>query len=232
MGIDILIPALGRPGDIPPLMESLADSPHRVVFICSPLDMDQIQACRRTNKEVWIAEWEPGKGDYARKINWAYERTDDEWVFQGATDLKFYPGWDRVALRVAERTGMRVIGTNDLHNPQVRRKMQSTHTLFARSYIEEYGGLDNTGKVISEAYDHQYIDLEACELARRRGEWVFARQSIVEHLHPHWGLAEDGETYAKAMRATAEDRRLYLRRMGNNRRPKAMERAARRRART
>ena len=155
--IDILIPALGRPDDIPRLAESLPTD-HRVVFICSPLDMDQIEACRRTNREVWIAEWEPGKGDFAKKINWAYERTDSEWLFQGATDIRFHEGWDRMALRVAERSGKRVIGTNDLHNPQVRRAMQSTHTLFARSYIEAYGGLDDTGKVFSEAYDHQFCN--------------------------------------------------------------------------
>src|SRR6185436_4260431 len=136
MGIDILIPALGRPNDIPRLMESLPTE-YRVIFICSPLDMDQIDACRRTKREVWIAEWEPGRGDFAKKINWAYERTDAEWVFQGATDLRFHPGWDKVALRVAERSGKRAIGTNDSHNPQVKRGMQSTHTLIARSYIEE-----------------------------------------------------------------------------------------------
>ena len=230
MGIDILIPALGRPNDIPRLMESLPTE-YRVIFICSPLDMDQIDACRRTKREVWIAEWEPGRGDFAKKINWAYERTDAEWVFQGATDLRFHPGWDKVALRVAERSGKRVIGTNDSHNPQVKRGMQSTHTLIARSYIEEYGGLDNTGKVFSEAYDHQYVDLEFCELARKRGEWAFAKQAIVEHLHPHWGLAEEGETYRKAMRSTASDYRLYMARMGH-RSPRARDRVRKRKTRT
>jgi len=211
-------------------MESLPTE-HRVIFICSPLDMDQIEACRRTNREVWIAEWEAGKADFSKKINWAYERCDAEWLFQGATDLRFYPGWDKVALRVAERSGKRVIGTNDKHNPQVRRGMQSTHTLFARSYIEEYGGLDNTGKVFSEAYDHQFTDLEFCELARKRNEWAFAKQAIVEHLHPHWGLAEEGETYKKAMRSTASDYRLYMHRMGH-RSPRARDRVRKRKART
>ena len=33
-----------------------------------------------------------------------------------------------------------MIGTNDKHNPSVRRGIHSTHTLFARSYIEERPG--------------------------------------------------------------------------------------------
>lgn len=215
MGIDILIPVLNRPQNVQPLMASLqvTQEPYRVIFICSPRDTEQIAAC--SAYETLIVDWRPGKGDFAKKINFAFDRTDSEWLFQGADDIKFYPGWDTMALQQADKTGKLVIGTNDLHNPLVKRGRESTHTLFARSYIEQQGGtLDNTGRVFCELYDHQFVDLEFCETAKRRGVWGFCRQSIVEHLHPHWGLAEDDATYKKAVRNTGDDHRLYAERMG------------------
>ncbi len=162
-----------------------------------------------------VVGWHPGKADFAKKINYGFSHTESEWVFQGADDLLFYEGWDHQALMAARKQRRRVIGTNDLHNPSVRRQLSSTHTLIARSYIEEYGGTeDGSGIVFSEAYDHQYVDTEFVEVARRRHEWTFCRQAVVEHLHPHWGIGEMDATYKKATRATGADYRLFRQRMG------------------
>ena len=215
--IDILVPVLGRPHNVQPLLESLSTTheAYRVFFICSPDDTAQIEACLDSGQETLTVHWHPGKADYAKKINWGFEQTDSEWVFQGADDIRFKDNWDTAALRTAALRGKRVIGTNDLHNPLVKRGGTSTHTLFRRSYIEEYGGThDNTGRVLHEGYDHQYVDNEFCETARRRDEWAFCKQSIVEHLHPHWGLVEEDETYRKADRARGQDFRRYHQRMG------------------
>jgi len=220
MGIDILVPVLGRPRNVTPLLESLevTKEPHEVFFICSPGDLEQIASCQASGRETWIVDWHPGAADFAKKINWMFERTEAQWVFQAADDVRFYPGWDETALRVAKSRAKSVIGTNDLHNEAVKRGLQATHVLFRRDYIERHGGTqDNTGRVFCELYDHQYVDLEFCETAKRRGEWAFAKQSIVEHLHPHWGLAEDDETYRKAVRRSGPDRRLYQKRMGHTR---------------
>ena len=76
-----------------------------------------------------------------------------------------------------------------------------------------YGGtFDGSGAVFSEAYDHQWVDNEFLELAKRRGKWAFAERSVVEHLHPVWGLAEWDDTYNKAFRETTEDQALFARR--------------------
>ena len=216
MGIDILVPVLGRPQNAAKVAESLkvTKSDYRLVFIASPNDTEQIAACREI-ADVLVVDWAPGKADYAKKINTGFSETQNEWVFQGADDIVFSDGWDEAALFVATKNRKRVIGTNDLHNPSVKKAMHSTHTLFARSYIEEWGGtLDDTGTVLCELYDHQYVDTEFIAVARKRREWAFARRSIVEHLHPHWGLAETDKTYAKAMRQTGRDMRLYKERMG------------------
>ena len=215
--IDILIPVLNRPHNAATVSESIkvTKTPHRVIFICSPGDDAQIEACLQTGHETWTVPWMPGKADFSKKVNWGYEHSTAPWLFQAADDLRFYPDWDVNALKVAHHRERLVIGTNDLHNALVKRGVHATHVLFARSYIEEYGGThDNTGHVYSETYDHQYVDLEFCLTAKRRGVWGFSKTSIVEHLHPHWKLAEMDSTYEKAMRATASDYRLYQRRMG------------------
>jgi len=233
MGIDILIPVLGRPRNVTPLLESLkvTQTPYQVFFICSPGDDAQIEACMATGLATWVVNWHPGAGDFAKKINWGFNMTHSEWVFQGADDIRFHGGWDTRALQVARHKDRMVIGTNDLHNPLVKRGGTSTHTLFRRSYIEEQGGsLDGPGIVFHEGYDHQFVDMEFCEVAKRRGVWAFSKQSIVEHFHPHWGNAEQDDTYTKADRARSHDMRLYRRRMGLDRQLTAAQRRAARRA--
>lgn len=214
--IDILIPVLDRPANAEKVAKSLevTREPYRLVFICSPRDSAEIDACKKI-AETLIVDWSPGKGDFAKKINEGFRKTDAEWVFQGADDIIFYPGWDQAALRVAAKKQKRVIGTNDKHNPSVRRGLHSTHTLFARSYVEERPGtVDESDPVFWEGYDHQYVDLEFIEVAKRRREFAYAQQAIVEHFHPHWGNAERDKTYLKAFRAHGQDRRLYMQRMG------------------
>jgi glycosyltransferase involved in cell wall biosynthesis len=215
MGIDILIPVLGRPQNAAKVAESLkvTSTPYQLVFICSPRDTAEIAACRKV-ADVLVVDWNPGKADFAKKINTGFRETDSEWVFQGADDVIFHPGWDLHALKVAG-SKYRVIGTDDLHNPSVKRGLHSTHTLFARSYIEERPAtVDESDPVFFEGYDHQYVDMEFVEVAKRRNEWAFAKRAVVEHFHPHWGNAERDATYIKAMRSTMRDRRLYMERMG------------------
>lgn len=195
-------------------LEYATSADFSVYFICSPGDDEQIESCRSTGYTTWVVDWEPGRADFARKINWAFPQTSAEWLFQGADDIRFSPGWDVEAFAVAEQTGASVIGTNDLHNPSVKAKLLATHIFFARSYIDTYGGtFDGTGAVFSETYDHQFVDNEFVALARARKQWAFAEKSIVEHLHPVWGLADWDPVYEKAFRETSQDQRLHARRM-------------------
>jgi len=193
-------------------LRSVSDTP--VTFLCSPNDRDVIVECDRSGEDVIVVDWPPGRADYARKINLGYGVTAEPWVFTGASDLVFHPDWESHALLVARKTGAGVVGTQDTRNPSVRRGIQSTHSLVSREYVEEFGGTyDQTGAVYSEAYDHQFIDVELVETAKLRGRWAFAKRSVVEHLHPHWGTAPSDATYVKAMRQTTQDRRLYVQRM-------------------
>lgn len=212
--IDILVPVLSRPQNAQPVAESVrATCEARIIFLCSPEDEDEIAACLRTGEEVIVMDTPAGSGDFARKINRGFREGESEFVFQGADDIRFHPGWLEHALAVAAK-GLGVIGTNDLGNPLVKRGGHSTHSLIRRSYINHFGGtLDGSGLVFSEAYDHQWCDTEFVLTARKRRQWGFSKLSIVEHLHPHWGKAPMDATYEKSLRATTEDGILYRQRM-------------------
>lgn len=217
--IAVLCPVLGRPHNVEPFLESLqgTKSEYCVYFICSPRDTGQIEECQSSEAEVIVVPWNPSRADFAKKINLAFDRTEEEWLFQAADDIRFKDKWDVHALAMAKRNGARVIGTNDLGNPSVLRGRHSTHTLFHRSYIEEYGSgtMDNTGRVFSELYDHQWTDNEFIMTATHRREFIYARNSIVEHLHPHWGKGAMDVTYEKATRSSESDMLLFKSRMRN-----------------
>jgi hypothetical protein len=185
----------------------------RLLFICSPSDYGEQMALAQAGQEPLVVEWESGHADYARKIQAGFQATSEPWIFNAADDIAFHPQWAENALMIAERTGKRVIGTDDLGNPEVRRAKTATHLLIARSYIEERGTIDQRGQVFSEVYDHNYVDRELVSTAVFRDEWAFAKNSVVEHLHFHWGKGQTDSTYRKGLKNFNDDRRRYISRM-------------------
>jgi hypothetical protein len=215
--IAVLLPVLGRAHQIEQVLRSLRDATtneYRPILICSPED-EALPTARAADAELLVASWSPGKADYAKKLALGYRETDEPWIFQGATDLIFYPNWDMNAFKSNRRFHAGVIGTNDMGNPFVMRGLHSTHSLISREYIEKFGGtLDGSGVIFSEAYDHQWSDCEFIETARRRRQFYMAKNARVEHLHPHWGKGAMDPTYDKALRATSKDQKLFMQRRG------------------
>lgn len=211
-----LIPVLGRPEGVARVAWSLVTaSPHvRRVFICSAGHDEDIQACEKTGADVLIADWEPGWADFAKKIDLGFHATHEPWVFQGATDVIFEKDWDKAVLRCAEETGALVVGTWDGANPMVKRGRHSTHTLIARSYCEDPGASwDGPSTVFSTAYDHQCVDNELLELARRRGVWTFCRDARVLHHHPIFDkTVERDATYVKGLANSRRDIQIFVQR--------------------
>jgi hypothetical protein len=210
----VLIPVLGRPHRVEPLLESLIQSQGRAVirplFIVSPNDVDEIRAVAASGADFEVVPWDPGPGDFARKINYGMISTLDPWIFTGADDLKFHAGWADAAIACAGDS-YGVVGTNDLGNATVMRGDHATHLLIRREYAIA-GTIDEPAKIFHEGYDHQWVDAELVATAKARGQWVFCRGSIVEHLHPFWGKAERDATYEKALAHGAADRVLFNRR--------------------
>lgn len=212
--IDILIPVLGRPHNAVPLVQNIHDTTtvdHRIVFFCSRGDHEQKRACVQSGAETHVMEFPPGRGDYARKINYGVVVTEAEWVFNGADDIRFEPGWDTAALKAAG-DGFSVVATNDMANASVKRGKFGTHCLTRRRYVTEHGGTADhqPGVLLWEGYDHNFPDRELCHVAQSRGQYVFARHSRVKHYHPLWRTAPDDATYKKALRHFREDQQLFL----------------------
>lgn len=215
--IAVIVPVLGRPQNAAPLAESLAHSttlPYRLVFVCSPDDMEQRRACAEIDADTLLMVDGPGPGDFARKIHLGYLGTREPWIFQAADDVRFEPGWDTALIATAEQTGALVIGTDDGGNPTVIAGKHSTHTLIARSYIDDPGAsMDGPGTAFSTAYSHQYCDTELVQLAMRRGVWAFCKQSRVTHLHPFWvGRNRMDDTYRRGLAESRRDAIVYRRR--------------------
>lgn len=219
--IDILVPVLARPQNAQRLVNSIREHtvvPHRILFLCTPFDLDEINAVHETGADIHNVSWDAGPGDWAKKINRGYRLTDQPYMLLGADDLRFHGGWDTEVLRVAEETGAGVIGTNDLGNATVMRGLHSTHPVVRRSYVDEYGTIDEAGKVLHEGYHHQWVDNELIQTAQMRHQWAFAKQSHVEHMHPFWPDGQGGKkgemdaTYEKALSTSTEDHQLFQKR--------------------
>lgn len=211
--IAVLVPVLGRPHRAAPVAKAFkAATPaglYRLVFLCSQDDPDEIRACAATGEQTEVMP--AGRGKWSEKINHGYKLTTEPWILCGADDLQPHPGWAEAALALADpRVG--VIGTNDLGNPTVMAGKHSTHPLVARWYADKLGTVDGPGRVVTEAYGHQWTDTELVQTAMWRGAWKFAADSHVAHLHPFWGKGDDDATYRKGMASSRADQRLFARR--------------------
>lgn len=238
MTIVVVVPVLNRPQRVAPLVESFLAAravESTLLFVVSPNDIGErgeILAAIRLSPyaamfvDAFDVEFVPGPGDFARKVNAAfrisktlYGAGPPEFIFQAADDVRFEPGWDVEALRVAEATGAGVVGTNDQANPLVVAGRHSTHSLIRCSYVDECGGsLDGPGVVFHEGYGHQYVDNELIELAKHRGCYAHALRSVVRHDHPFFAPRRSradalmDDTYRKGQSTSVADRKLWLQR--------------------
>lgn len=213
----VVAPVLDRPRNARPLVESLLAATRtdwRLVFMCSPGDTAELDACQDVavfdGVDVLVVDWSAGSADYARKINLAFELTDEPYLLLAADDLRFHAGWDVAALEVAHEFDVGVVGTNDLGNQQTVAGLHSTHPLVARCYVDRLGGVvGEPGVVYHDGYDHQFVDTELVATARARGCYAHVKTAVVEHMHPLWGKGERDATYAKGLERGAADRRLF-----------------------
>lgn len=209
----VLVPCLGRPHRVAPLLESLfantPEDPH-VVFIGDPDDFEEHDAIREA-----ASRWPQRSIDlrilrganYAAKINHGVSVTDEPLIFLGADDLEFHPCWLEAAWRRLTPT-VGVVGTQDLCNRRVRRGEHSTHSLVARWYAET-GTIDEPDKLLHEGYPHEFVDDEFVETAIHRGAYVFAHDSVVEHLHPDVKKAPEDDLYRARPQRMRRGRRIY-----------------------
>lgn len=221
--IDVLLPVLGRPHRVFPLLENLTTStsvPLRILFLCSVGDREELEAVKeavvkRPNVSFTVLDHPPAKGQYAKKINLGYEKTEQPWLFLGADDIHFHLGWAEIALSAAG-DNLHVISFNDKMNYFVRQGLLATHSLIRRSYIDEVGGsLDGPGSIYYEGYNHNFVDCELSVLARNRGVFTYVRAATIEHMHPLAKRSEMDATYEAGLADFAVDRSTFVERFGD-----------------
>jgi len=147
-------------------------------------------------------------GTYAGAINSAWEELQSDYFYTGADDLDFKSGWLEEALKCMDE-GHRVIGTQDLHNPEVLAGEHATHYLVAGSYIKEYTGTIDQSYPVEYEYDHNWTDREFIGTAKFRGEFKMCNASVVEHMHFTFGLSHMDATYEKGRKKLSDDQRIY-----------------------
>ena len=148
---------------------------------------------------------------FAQKVNTAYRNTDEPWLFIVGDDVHFHPGWLDHALSVANTSGAKVIGTQDLGSPRVMAGEHAVHLLIARDYIDEVGASwDGPGIVCHEGYRHWFVDDEIVWAAKQRGVWAFAAGSVVEHMHPLWKKGEPDDVYKLGQSHAAADQKVFM----------------------
>lgn len=207
MSLVVLVPVLGRPHRVRPLLANLrTTTPEaRVLFIADPDDLAEQRAVNECGADMMLVE-----GSYAQKINAGVRETTEPLIFFGADDLRFHSGWfKRATTRLVGRT--QVVGVNDLLPRRPEKRGHATHFLVTREYAER-PTIDGHPGPLCEMYHHSFVDDEFAATARRRGAYVYAPEAHVQHLHPDNGSAPDDETYRKGRSRFRLDRRLYQRR--------------------
>ncbi len=206
MSLAILVPVLDRPHRVEPLLASIAaatDVPHRVIFACS----DQPTVDELDRLGAWYIRDEGGDdGSWPKRINRLYKIVNEQYIFTGADDLNFHPGWFQAVMRFMDQMqGGGVVAVNDMLN------MSGTHFAIARNYIEDFGASgDGPGIVAHEGYRHTYCDDEIRAMAQKNDKWRFATDAIVEHLHVGAGKAPMDETYALGESTMGQGRELFM----------------------
>lgn len=232
--IDIICPTLGRAEKLPEFVANVhatTTTPHIVTFVFEKDDQATIDAIAFAD-DLFSVRWVAN--DRSRTCNGAFnagvahiERRATHW-FAAGDDLKFHPGWDVDALAefkfcLAAGTGgvqygpcryPRVVGTNDLYHPGVKKGETATHFLVDAGYVAELGGdFDETPGIAGhEGYVHNFFDTEFCEVAKARGVFRPCLASVVEHMH--WSAGKRPKDAQDEINHAGEtpDRRLFAER--------------------
>lgn len=218
--LTILVPLWKRTAHIGRLRASVeATVPEaQLLFVVSRDDRAVVDVIAYAGDQRVVVDWPGGAaGDYARKINAGYRASDRAYLFTGADDIVFQPGWYDAALDVLHDApaGLHtrgVVGTVDDCNPRTLDGSHSTHSLVARWYADGGCCVDQAHVIYHEGYDHDYCDDELVRTAMSRGVYGHAFDAHVTHLHHMNGAAPLDPTYERGRARTRHSRRIFRQR--------------------
>lgn len=216
MDVAIIVPTLGRPDSLAPLVTNLREvTPpvYRLCFVVDPDDHASHSALAGLPDAAEVLVLESG-GTYPVKINAGARATDEPLLVPTADDVVFHPGWYEAALPHFERQ-TRVVGTSD-RTPATAKGTHATMPILTRAYMEDPGAAHGEkGVVFHEGYHHNFVETELWQLACHREVAVFEPASVIEHLHPAWGTAKVDDTYRRGSLVKWDrDRSLFEQRLG------------------
>lgn len=193
--IDVLLPTLGRPHALAPLIESFASAttlPYRIIFVADHADEKTQAELDRLDAEYILED-----GTYPHKTNAAYLHGSGDLVLPTADDVVPHPGWAEAVVNALRNDSVMVVGTDDL-SPATVDRTHATMPVIRRSYCEDPGASwREPGRVFHEGFHHLWCETEICGLSQHRGVWTFAEQAVIEHRHPDWGSRERDATDRK-----------------------------------
>lgn len=213
----VIVPVLGRPHNVAPLVESLRSSTDdaRLVFVVDADDDLEIDAIEAAGADMIVNRGE--SKTFATKANLGYGQTTEPWLLFVGDDVQFHPGWLDAALAAAGDR-FHLVATNDMRNAAVMAGMHATHPMMRRSWIDTHGASwDGPGTVAHEGYRHWYVDNEWTTVARRAGVFTYAPNARVEHQHPIWGDVYWDATYLLGQVHAEDDQRLFVSRLADAR---------------
>ena len=213
--IAIIVPVMRRPQNVEPMLSSLADSgcadSCTMYFVADVDDESELAELDRLGANVIVNHAE--LQTFAVKCNLGYRETDEDWMLLVGDDVRFGSDWVQGAF--VDDDGSSLISTNDLCNRSVMRGLHSTHPLIRRKWADQHGASwDGAGTVCHNGYRHWYVDNEWTAVAQMAGEFRYAPNAVVEHMHPLFGKGENDDVYRLGQSQSAVDRQLYLERLG------------------
>ena len=206
--VAILIPTLGRPDRIEPLLDCLQSSTQSRAtpyFVVERHDTPTIEAAESAKAQVIVNK---GESTYASCINTGYRATREPFLFLGADDIEFMSGWLEAALVAMADEGVGVVGTFDPKNPMPDH---SAHSLVKRQYVHQHGGCIDLKDIVLYPYHHGFTDHEFIGVAKARGAYRYCRGSLVKHHHPGWdslGRVRGGQLLDKTYRKGNRNHRI------------------------
>lgn len=204
--IGIIIPTYHRPHALERAMKNADEnthSLHTIYFVVEPDDWDSIWEIERIGGNIILSYY---PGSHTGAANTAYEMTEEPFFIIANDDFNFHKDWDVPALKAMEDPKVGAVGLNDGSGSGVFTAI----TLVRRAYIEKHSGVMDVPNILYyPKYNHNYVDTEFSNTAKKRGMWAVCPESIVEHMHWSFNKANKDATYEKSSGTASADGILY-----------------------
>jgi glycosyltransferase involved in cell wall biosynthesis len=204
--IDIIVPTFKRIQNIQKCFDNISQFKE-----CSPLfvvhesDEESLNEVKRLCARYTIDKQLPSGVNASNAGYWAVKTN---WFVLSQDDIIFHPNWlDNVKKHITK--GIKVIGLNDGYQGHTDTQ-HSVAWLINRHYVQRNSlSIGHKNVLFNPDYKKNYADNELNDIAKFRGVWAYAYDSIAEHIHPGFGKSAMDNTYQMNENFLSEDRELY-----------------------